>query len=399
MLDSNYLANISDGAEEISAQLHSEILKRIVERITERIGNEEDYILTATDKWQIETLQEAGYLLKDIQKEIAKKTGLERAEIAKAYKDAGGRQIAYDRQTYKNAGIEIAESMKQSPAMLRILQAGYERSVQTWLNFTGTTLAREAYMLFIRECDKAFNLVLSGAEGWTKAYMDAVNNIVNDGVKVTYPTGHVDTIETATARAIRTGVAQACGKVTATRAAENGVTLFLTSAHQGARPTHEVWQGKVFWVDWAELAERIGIGEYIGEYPEASEEEKKKYPEFCRTTDIGTVTGLEGANCRHSYGAFFEGMSNPYDGMNFDDEMYNKEQHARLLERRIRSTKRDIETYKTALKATENEEIKADLNKQIEKKNNTLKRQIKGYYGYCEENELKPQEARLFIGA
>ena len=46
-----------------------------------RIGRGEDYLLTATDKWQIQTLQEAGYLLEDIQQEIAKYTKLQQEEI------------------------------------------------------------------------------------------------------------------------------------------------------------------------------------------------------------------------------------------------------------------------------------------------------------------------------
>ena len=66
------MLHISEGAEDIAEQLHSEIVKRIVNRIMLRIGRGEDYILTATDKWQIENLQSAGYLLEDIQKEIEK---------------------------------------------------------------------------------------------------------------------------------------------------------------------------------------------------------------------------------------------------------------------------------------------------------------------------------------
>ena len=57
MLDPDYLLRLSEGAEEISSQLHTEIIKRIVERITTRLGNGDDYILTAYDKWQIEVFR------------------------------------------------------------------------------------------------------------------------------------------------------------------------------------------------------------------------------------------------------------------------------------------------------------------------------------------------------
>ena len=77
MLKPDYLLHISEGAENIAEELHVEIVNRIVDRILTRIGRGEDYLMTATDKWQIEVLQDSGYLLEEIQQEIAKKTKLQ----------------------------------------------------------------------------------------------------------------------------------------------------------------------------------------------------------------------------------------------------------------------------------------------------------------------------------
>ena len=274
MLDPNYIATISDDAEAVSADLHDDIINQIVKRLTARLAQGEDFAFSATDKWQIETLQEAGYLAEDIRREIAKHTKTQQVVVKKAYESAGIKQTEYDIKTYRAVGIDTVETLAQSPTYIRILQAAYNQSMQSWNNFTGTTLVRESYNLFIDECDKAYMKVTSGSQTLSKAFMEAVDNVARDGVKVQYPSGHVDTVETATARAIRTGVAQACSQVTATRAAENGVHLFLTSAHQGARPTHEPWQGQVFWVDWQELSNRISIS--APSYPEATPEEKAK---------------------------------------------------------------------------------------------------------------------------
>ena len=63
MLTPNELLHISEGAEEIAESLHQDIIKRIIDRIMLRIGRGEEYLLTSVDKWQIETLQEAGILL------------------------------------------------------------------------------------------------------------------------------------------------------------------------------------------------------------------------------------------------------------------------------------------------------------------------------------------------
>ena len=395
MLDPLYIANIADEAEEVSARLHDEIINDTVKRMTARLGRGEEAYLTATDRQQIKILQEAGYLLNDIKKDVARAIKAQRKEVKKAYEDAGLKQTAYDRRIYQQVGITT--DLTQSPTYLRILQAAYERSMQGFENFTGTTLTREVYTQFINSCNDAYMQVTTGAKGWTQAYMEAVDKLASNGVEVIYPSGHRDTIETATARAIRTGVAQACSKVTATRAAENGVHLFLTSAHQGARPTHEPWQGKVFWVDWNELSRRINITENIN-YSEATDEEKAKYKEFCRSTDIGTVTGLEGANCRHSYGPFFEGMKNPYEGMKFDKDQYAIDQRQRLLERRIRKTKRAIAAYDTALKNTQSKEAIDRITKSRKARLNTLTRQVSEYYDYCDKFKLKPQESRLHIG-
>ena len=62
MLSPDYLLHISEGGEELAEKLHTEIIRKMVYRIMLRIGRGEDYLLTATDKWQIQTLQESGYL-------------------------------------------------------------------------------------------------------------------------------------------------------------------------------------------------------------------------------------------------------------------------------------------------------------------------------------------------
>jgi hypothetical protein len=90
MLTPEYLLRISEGAEEIAEELHQDILNRIIERIVVRLDRGDNYILTAYDKWQLQVLQDAGFLLDDIQKEIARKTPLMQNEIAEAMEEAGG---------------------------------------------------------------------------------------------------------------------------------------------------------------------------------------------------------------------------------------------------------------------------------------------------------------------
>lgn len=251
MLTPDYLMHISEGAEEIAEQLHQDIISRIIERIMVRIGRGEDYILTSTDRWQLQTLQDAGYLLEDIQKEIAARTKLQQTEIKEAMEDAGVRAISYDNAIYEAAGLSPLP-LEQSPYLIRLMQRNYEKTMNTWENFTGT-FAEESQRLFIKQCDKAYHLVSSGAVSYTTAVREVIDEVAKEGVVVKYPSGHEDSIETATLRCIRTGIAQATAEIQLARMKEMGVELVLTSSHLGARPTHEVWQGSVFWVDWGKI--------------------------------------------------------------------------------------------------------------------------------------------------
>ena len=58
MLEPHYLQQIADGAENIASQLHEYIVRQIVDRMMTRIGRGESYLLTSSDRWRIEVLQD-----------------------------------------------------------------------------------------------------------------------------------------------------------------------------------------------------------------------------------------------------------------------------------------------------------------------------------------------------
>lgn len=108
------------------------------------------------------------------------------------------------------------------------------------------------------------------------------------------------------------------------------------TAHEGARPTHAVWQGRVY--------HRGGAVVQDGE----------RYEDFETATGYGTGPGLCGWNCRHNFYPFYPGIS----VRNYTDErlteldarnipygggLYTKyeiTQMQRALERRVRKYKR-----------------------------------------------------------
>lgn len=381
MLDPEYLQTITEGAEEIASELHSDIIQRIVERITIRIGRGDDYLLTPIDKWQLEVLEEAGYLREELVELIAKKTKLEAKEIRKAFEDAGVENLKYDDAVYKAAGLSPAP-LKESPYMLRLLQRGYEATLGEWLNFTRTT-AEASQQLFIQECDRAYNLAASGAVSYTQAYKEAIERIAKDGVKVKYPSRHEDTIETATLRAVRTGISQACADITDARMNEMDWDIVLVSAHLGARVTekedftnHYWWQGKFY--------SRSG--------------EDPRFPPF-ELCGMGDVQGIHGANCRHSHGPG-DGENNPFQQYDAEEnkKLYELQQRQRAMERRIRKQKRKVMTWKASVDSlpegsTQKAEAKATYQKEAAKLQTLNER----YNAFCEENGLKPLRERLKV--
>lgn len=251
MLTPSYLLHATEPAEEIAEKLHTDILNRIIERILIRMGRGDEYILTPVDKWQIETLQQAGFLLEDIQKEIAAAVPLMQVEIAEAMEDAGVTALEYDDAIYRAAGLDPVP-LVQSPHLISIMQRDYEATMGDWTNFTRTT-ANAAQQTFIRACDNAYHLAMTGAISPAQAVREALEEIITDGVYVRYPSGHHDTIETATTRAVRTGISQASAHIQMARMKEMGVDLAIVSSHFGARPDHAEWQGKIYHINWDEI--------------------------------------------------------------------------------------------------------------------------------------------------
>lgn len=381
MLSPDYLKRIAEGSEDIASSLHSYILNRIIEAIMIRLGRGEKYILTSSDRWRIQILQEAGYLLQDIMQEIARYTKLQREEVAAAMEEAGVKAMAYDKAVYEAAGI-TTEALEQSPALVRILQRDYEATMGEWSNMTRTT-AEAAQSLFISECDNAYHKVISGAVSYTQAVREAVDTVAQNGVIVRYPTGHRDTIETATARAVRTGISQASGDISMQRMKEQEWDIILVSAHIGARTgdggqnpgNHLWWQGQFY--------SRTG--------------KDKRFPPFS-LTGYGTGEGLGGWNCRHSFGPG-DGINNPYKDIETADNVRIEklEQRQRALERRIRKTKQAVMGLQTAVENCKDDALRLELQAGLERKSYLLQKQNAAYKDYCKQNDLRELQDRLMI--
>jgi hypothetical protein len=331
MLTADQLDALLHGITDLYEEYQTSVIKDIARRLSKV-----DFSDTAA--WQIQRLIESGAVYENALKEISKLTGKSEAELRRIFKKAGVKTLAFDDEIYKRAGLNPIP-LNLSPAMQSTLLAGLAKTNGMINNMTMTT-AYSAQQSFIHAGDLAYTQVSTGAMSYDQAIHAAVRSVGDSGLSVIYPTGHIDKLDVAMRRAVLTGVSQTAGRLQDMRADEMGQDLVQTSAHIGARPEHQVWQGKIF--------SRSG--------------DSKKYPALIPSTGYGTGAGLMGWNCRHSYYPFFEGISeNAYNELELETNkkktieyngkqvpIYDLTQKQRAIERKIRYWKRQEAAVKAA---------------------------------------------------
>ena len=312
-------------------QVEDDILQDIARRM-KSLGELDP--LTPTAIWQAWRLAETRAVRSNTVATLAKYTGKSRAEIKRLLETAGAQTLAADDAVYTAAGLD-PPPVNQSPALLNLLNAGYRQTCGTWQNLTATT-ANTVTGAFEDRLSRAWGLFSTGAMDYNTAICRTVNALADTMPYITYPSGHTDTLEVAARRAVLTGVNQTCAKLQLARTEEMGCEFVEVTAHEGARPTHAVWQGRVY--------HRGGAVVQDGE----------RYEDFETATGYGTGPGLCGWNCRHNFYPFYPGIS----VRNYTDErlaeldarnipygggLYTKyeiTQMQRALERRVRKYKR-----------------------------------------------------------
>lgn len=342
MLTPEYLDHIADPVVQLFQDVEDDILRDMARRIKKMDG------LTDTAAYQAWRLEQTQLVRKNIVTRLSNLTGKTQAEIRRIFQEAATETLRFDDIIYTAAGLSPG-TINDNPALLNLLNAGYQQTAGTFKNITATT-ANTATQQFENALDHAWLQVSSGAFDYQTVLRRTVDALAKDGIKtIFYPTGHKDKIEVAVRRALLTGINQTAAKLQIARMDEMGCDLVEVTAHSGARPSHAVWQGKVY--------SRSG--------------KSSKYPPLS-VTGYGTGAGLCGWNCRHNFYPFFEGLSVP----NYTEEAlerlnrkeftykgkemtrYEATQYQRYLERNIRAWKRKylaeeaagVDTTRTSVK-------------------------------------------------
>jgi len=239
MLTSDYLDILSEPIVDLFEEYQKSVIKDIARRLAKM------NFVTPTAAWQIQRAIEAGATYEDILKKIEQLTPMSEKYLNQAFKQAGVKAIKFDDLIYKKAGLNPLP-LNLSPAMKNVLAAGLRKTGNLINNLVMTT-AETGQEVFVKAADSAYMKIVTGAFDYNTAIRQSVKEAAREGLKViNFASGRKDQLDVSMRRAVLTGVNQTVGELTISRAREMGTTLFQTSAHIGARPTHEVWQGKVF---------------------------------------------------------------------------------------------------------------------------------------------------------
>lgn len=261
--------------------------------------------ITSTADWQINRLLILGNSSEDIEKMIKESLDASYPEMFELYDQVIDWEYVRNKDIYDQINGEFIpyeknEYLKQLTESF-IRQSGEElknltQSMGFYLNYGGKKVLMPFGEIYQKYLDNAITDIVTGAFDYNSVLRRVVTELTNSGLrKIDYASGRAYRANVAARMSVMTGVSQLTAKISDYNAEKLGTTHFEVAWHAGARPTHQVWQGKVY--------------------------TKEELTTVC---GFGTAAGLLGVNCYHEYYPFFPGVSE----RNWTDE-WLKEQNAK----------------------------------------------------------------------
>ena len=394
MLEPEYFNDKADRMLEIYRQLEDFILRDIAGRLlaSQSVSGTADRLI-----WK---LQQMGESRTEIMNKLSKLTGLSRRELQSLLQDAVMTSWDDDLSTFNRLGIEIINPLENA-VVQAVMDAEYKKSQGELENLTRTAM-NQANQDLVRMLDEAEIRVASGAQSYSSAICDILDNYAGKGLVIEYPTGTKRTLEAAVRMCVVTSMNQTSAQITNQYIVEGNVEYVLVSAHMGARPQqpgqpylagHENWQGKVYKIRGSEPG----------------------FPNLLEMTgyDIGAdgkgkvvnLLGLHGYNCRHSHKPWDKSLKNPYVDENGNPKndteenrkLYEAQQKQRAMERSIRKTKRKLLMKQEEIDRVAETDVKEILQAEYDRLSYRLRQQNAAYNEFCEKNGLQKQSDRLKV--
>lgn len=366
MLSPDDLSLLPNAAVAHMVELEEKLIAEMARRIANDVNVEES----------IQQLYSMGVNMRDIEREIIKYSDLTAKEVRSTLRKGTEKAMKNDNYLYELAGKD-APGVNHS-LMRRFIDQAMKQTDDTFSNLSRTAGFGNSKTFdtvgnfYAKVVDQAIIELNSGFFSHDEVIKHAVDKLAESGLKtVHYDTGRTYSVEAATRMNVLTGMNQITGLISEFNADIMGQDLMEISAHADSRPSHALWQGSV--------VSRSGQRGYLS------------------PSDIGhgDVDGFQGANCRHSWFPYFEGISNPaaspseflefeYDGKVYD--AYEASQKQRSMERQIRMLKRKEIAYKSA-----------GLTKDAENVRMRLRKAQSNYRRFSAAGRLNTKDARLRV--
>ncbi len=294
---------------------YSNLEMRILEDIVRRIRKTKE--ITSTADWQINRLRILGNSSEDIEKMLKETLDASYPQMFELYDKVIDWEYVRNKDIYEQINAEFIpyeenEELQQATnAMIRQTDAELQNITQSlgfYLDYgTGKPVITPLAEVYQKYLDAACIEIVSGAFDYNSVLRRVVTQLTNSGLRqIDYASGRANRVDVAARRAVMTGITQLTGHISDMNAEKLGTEYFEIAWHAGARPTHQVWQGKV----WS----------------------RQQLVTVC---GLGTVTGLEGANCYHERYPFIPGISE----RNWTDEWLEKKNREENTPKEFRGKK------------------------------------------------------------
>lgn len=374
--------------EKIMRKLETRIMEDMVRRIREAGFS------TASADWQFTRLRQFGMSEEQIKKwvkEVLKETD---EQIEKIYSDE-----TYQEYMKQARGYEVY-GQKQIPfedniELQELIEAVKQQTADEFRNITGSmgfvkeALHGKQHVLPLKEfyidtLDSAAMDIHSGAFDYRTVVGHAINDMTKSGLRwIDYESGWHNRVPVAARRAIMTGFRQVQGKINEQTARDLHTDSYEVTVHIGARPTHQVWEGKVWTME-----------------------------QLKTVCGLGTGPGLHGWNCYHDYNPFIPGVSvRTYTDEQLDkihaEENEKKEylgkeyttyealQRQRQLETRARKYREDVHLLEEAKEGIPEDQTEG-IDEEIEAKKSRYQGILQEYKAFSKKMGLPMQKERIY---
>ncbi|MFQ7041327.1 MAG: phage minor capsid protein [[Ruminococcus] lactaris] len=274
-------------ASKIAAR-YADLEVRIMQDIVRRIKKTGE--ITSTADWQINRLKILGYSSEDIENALKDTLNASYLEMFELYDKVIDWEYVRNKDIYEQINAEYIP-FEENKHLIQVTSAikkqsledleNITRSLGFYLDYGGRKVLTPLSQVYSGYLDNACMDIVTGAFDYNAVLRRVVTQLTNSGLRqIEYSSGYASRIEVAARRAVMTGLTQLSGKIAEYNAEKLGTEYFEVEWHAGARPTHTIWQGRV----WSQ----------------------QQLYDVC---GLGTVTGLCGANCYHTYFPFVPGVS------------------------------------------------------------------------------------------